>query len=362
MLIVDAHEDLAWNVLTFGRNYLRSTEETRTLEIDTDVPAHNGHTLLGWPEWVLGRVAVIFSTLFAAPVRWQEGPWDTMVYADADEAHRLYQANLDVYLRLEEEHSDRFRVVRALPDLDAVLSSWEGEEPSAPQIGLVLLMEGADGVRHVDELVEWFEAGIRIVGPAWERTRYAGGTREPGPLTDDGRAFLEMMAGLGMILDLSHMTEEGVEEALDTYPGVLIASHSNPKARIPNNEKPFRHLSDALLRRIAERDGVVGTLIANHFLKDGWQVDDGREVVTLEDVATCIDHVCQVIGDARHVGIGSDFDGGFGLNKVPTGLDSVADLRLIGDALQTRGYDSGDVEAILGVNWVRVLRRALPEN
>lgn len=361
MLIVDAHEDLAWNTLTFGRNYLRSVEETRALEMGTNAPAYNGHTLLGWPEWVQGQVAVIFSTLFAAPVRWQEGPWDIVVYADAEEAHRLYKANLDVYLRLMEEHNEKFRLIRSLSDLDAVLSSWE-KQPSAPQIGLVLLMEGADGVRHVDELSEWYEAGVRIVGPAWEGTRYAGGTREPGPLTDEGRALLEMMAGLDMILDLSHMTEEGVREALDTYPGVLIASHSNPFARIPNSEKPFRHLSDQLLGRIAAREGVVGTLIANHFLKDGWQVDDGREVVTLEDVTASIDHVCQVIGDARHVGLGSDFDGGFGLNKTPAGLDSVADLRLIGDALHARGYDSEDVDAILGGNWLRVLRRALPES
>ncbi len=81
----------------------------------------------------------------------------------------------------------------------------------------------------------------------------------------------------------------------------------------------------------------------------------------LQDVAVCIDAICQQLGSARHVGIGSDFDGGFGLEKVPDGLDSIADIRLIGEALAPRGYTEGDIEALLAGNWIRVLERSLPE-
>lgn len=84
--------------------------------------------------------------------------------------------------------------------------------------------------------------------------------------------------------------------------------------------------------------------------------------MTLERVIDQIDHMCQIVGNAAHVAIGSDFDGGFGLEKVPTGLDSVADLRLIGDALGSRGYDQGEIESILGGNWLRILRQSLPES
>ena len=362
MIVVDAHEDIAWNALTFGRDYTLSVAETRAREVDMETPAHNGHTLLGWPEWIRGCVAVVFATLFAAPVRRRYGLWDTQCYTDAEEAHNLYRASLDFYWRLVGEHPDKFCLIRMRADLEQVLNGWQGEEPRETRVGLVILMEGADGVRRPAELPEWYEAGVRILGPAWAGTRYAGGTGEPGPLSDDGRALLEVMADLKMILDLSHMTEEGVLEALDRYQGSVIASHSNPLARLPHSAKPERHLSDHVISQIAERDGVIGIVTFNRFLKDGWSPSDGRQAVTIDDVIAHIDHICQVVGDAEHVGLGSDFDGGFGVDKVPLGLDSVADLRLIGGALSARGYNSGEVEAILGDNWLRVLRRALPES
>jgi len=362
MIVVDAHEDLAWNGLTFGRDYTLSVAETRAREVGTETPIHNGHTLLGWPEWIRGRVAVIFATLFAAPARWRNGPWDTQCYADAEEAHNLYRTSLDFYWRLVGEHPDKFYLIRTREDLEQVVDGWQSEEPSENRVGLVILMEGADGVRRPAELPEWYEAGVRILGPAWSGTCYAGGTGEPGPLSDDGRALLDVMADLKMILDLSHMTEEGVLEALDRYQGSVIASHSNPLARLPHSAKPERHLSDYVISQIAERDGVIGIVPFNRFLKDGWSPSDGRQAVTIDDVIAHIDHICQVVGDAVHVGLGSDFDGGFGVDKVPLGLDSVADLRLIGGALSARGYNSRDVEAILGGNWLRVLRCALPEN
>jgi membrane dipeptidase len=170
------------------------------------------------------------------------------------------------------------------------------------------------------------------------------------------------MADVGMILDLAHLAEEGAVEALDNFPGPILVSHTSPLALVPSAEEPERHITDLVIRRTADREGVIGLLLGNRFLKDGWEPSQGREIVTLADVATGIDYICQMLGDAAHVGIGSDFDGGFGLDKVPQGLDSVADLRLIGESLDARGYNQEDIEAILGGNWLRFLRRALPEN
>jgi membrane dipeptidase len=169
------------------------------------------------------------------------------------------------------------------------------------------------------------------------------------------------MAELGLILDLSHLAEEAALQALDRYPGPLIASHSNARALLRGSRAPDRHLSDRVIRGIAERGGVVGVVLCNAFLKAGWQRADGRQAVTLHDVAAHIDHVCQVVGDARHVGLGSDFDGGFGVDSVPEGIGSVGDLQAIGGILADRGYEPGDVEAVLGGNWLDRLRRALPE-
>ena len=124
MLIVDAHEDLAYNILSFGRDYTQSAADTRAREAGTEVPMHNGDTLLGWPDFQRGQVAVVFSTLFATPLRRKLGAWETQSYEDANQAHTLYSAQLDVYHRLTDEHPDKFRLIHTRRDLEAVLTGW----------------------------------------------------------------------------------------------------------------------------------------------------------------------------------------------------------------------------------------------
>jgi membrane dipeptidase len=113
---------------------------------------------------------------------------------------------------------------------------------------------------------------------------------------------------------------------------------------------------------LIERDGVIGVVPFNAFLKAGWVRKNGsrREEVTLDALIAHIDHICQIAGDALHAGIGSDFDGGFGLQSIPPELDSIADLQIIASGLKARGYSEADVENILGGNWLRFLRRSLP--
>jgi membrane dipeptidase len=223
-------------------------------------------------------------------------------------------------------------------------------------------MEGGDGVLDPAELPEWFEAGVRILGPAWAGTRYAGGTGDPGAFTKEGLELLEAMAEVGMALDLSHLTEEAAREGLDRYPGVVLASHSNARALVWESRAPERHLSDQVIRGIVERQGVIGMVLYNRFLLGGWTREQGRQAVKLDQLVAHVDYICQLVGSAEHVGIGTDFDGGLGLQDIPEGLDSIADLGFIGSALQARGYGQGEVEAILGGNWLRILRRILQGN
>ena len=114
-----------------------------------------------------------------------------------------------------------------------------------------------------------------------------------------------------------------------------------------------------MIRRLAERGGVVGVVPYNSFLRSDWKVSDGK-IIPLDDVIKMIDHICQVTGSAAHVGIGSDFDGGFGVQSVPPELDSIADLQKIASKLMERGYSESDAEKILGGNWLRFLREHLP--
>ncbi len=358
-LIVDAHEDLAWNALTFGRDYTRSALATREAERDHPAPTLNGNTLLGLPEYLLGHVAVIFSTLFASPKHRALGAWDVLSYADANEAHRRYSEQMDYYHRLVDEH-EQFRLMGTRGDLEAVLATWQGEDLAQRRVGLVPLMEGADGIRDPKEAEWWMERGVRIVGLAWAGTRYAGGTGEPGPLTPEGRRLLDVLADLGLILDLSHASDESYLEALDRFEGTVIASHANPRALLKDPRRPERFLTDDMIRRLAERGGVIGIVPFNRFLKSDWEPGDGKAALTLADVAAMIDHVCQVTGSAAHVGLGSDFDGGFGVESVPAEIDTAADLQKIGAALRAQGYAEKDVAGVLGMNWVELLRRGLP--
>jgi membrane dipeptidase len=361
MLIVDGHADIAWNILNFGRDYTLPLAEIRAREKDTEIPSQNGTAMLAWDEWVRGGVALVFATTFATPVYEGLRPWETRRYANSEEAHQLHQECVDAYDRLLDAHPDKFRLVLSRPNLQEVISRRESD-PSQPQVGMVLLMEGAEGVRHPSELPMWYERGVRMLGPAWMATRYAGGTKEPGPLTAAGFELLEAMADLGMMLDLSHLAERAVLQALERYSGTILASHSNPRALLPSSNFPGRHLTDEAIAGLAERGGVMGIVIGNRFLKDGWQIAHGRQAVTMDDIVAHIDHVCQLLGTAAHVGIGSDLDGGYGRELVPEGLDSVADLRFIGPALSEKGYSQQDVEAILGGNWLRLLESALPES
>jgi len=350
--IVDAHEDIAWNALVLGRDVRRSALETRHIEECTDIPRRGGLCMVGLPEWLAGGVTIVFGTLFVVPAR--PGVPDLSTYATAEDAHVLAQAQLDYYHRLADE-CDQVALVGNRADLDDMLTSWERE---TPRVGIVPAMEGADPIREPAEAAMWFERGVRLVGLSWQAgTRYAGGNAAPGLLTDAGRDLLAVMADLGLVLDVSHLAEESFFEAMDRFEGCAVATHANPRARVPGP----RQLSDEMIRRLVEREGIIGIALYNPLLRPGWAKGDAKDGVTLDDVVACVDHVCQVVGDADHVGLGSDLDGCFGSENAPAEIDTVADLSRIGPALGETGYSSDEIAGILGGNWMRLLQEVLPE-
>ena len=362
--IIDAHEDMAYNILTFGRDYRLSVAETRQREEGNALIYDNtGRSLLGWPEYQQGRVAVIFSTLFLAPQNHAGGDWENQVYGSFSQARELHRKQLNVYRELCDRNPDKFRQILTLNDLNDVLRPWQQPvtDPAATApVGLILSMEGAEGVQELSELEEWWQLGLRFIGPVWAGTRFFGGMYEKGPATKEGFQLLNTMAEIGYGLDISHMTESSALAAIDHYEGVVIASHSNVRKLVPGPSEE-RHLSDAILERLIERDGVVGVLPFNKFLVSNWQKGDPRENVTLKHLANHIDAICQIAGNARHVAIGTDFDGGFGWPAVPLEVNTIADVQKIGPILSERGYSTEDIDAIFGTNWQRILERVLPK-
>jgi len=362
-LIIDAHEDLAWNIINLQRDYTQSASAIRASEAQTDIPAFNGSTLLGWPEYQAADVGIVFATLYCSPQRLDRRKYPVRTYETPDEAHHCYRENLDAYLRLTDEHDDKFKLILTQSDLEEHLSVWNEHlaqsKTPPPPVGLILLMEGAEGIRKPAEVEQWFEWGVRLIGPAWAGNRYCGGTREPGPLTKDGFALLENMAELNTVLDISHMDHQSARQALDTYEGSIIASHSNAEALIrgiPIN----RHLKNDTIQHLIERDGVMGIVPLNGFLDWDWRSKGGRDSLSLQDIIAQIDFVCQMAGNTNHIGIGSDFDGGFGCESVPPEIDTIADLPKLAPKLAEKGYNEDDIQNIFNRNWLRILKHNLP--
>jgi len=354
MLIVDGHEDIAWNMLTLNRDYTKSALATRRLEQATWIPQEVGSTLLGKSEWLLGKVCIIFASLFATPLRRRLGDWDILSYASPTEAHASARRQLDAYHHLIDT-DPLFRLVTNIADLDEVLGSWSTDLNIEDRlIGFVPLMEGADGIQAPSQLEEWYERGLRIIGPAWASTRYTGGTGEPGSLTPEGVALLNEMSIFNFILDVSHMAEQAFYESLDQFDRTIIASHSNPRKFLPTD----RGLSDDMIRSLADRGGVVGVIPYNRFLIPGWRKSDQKPGIQL--VADVIDHICQLTGSSQHVAIGSDFDGLFGVEQVPHEIDTINDLQKVVSPLEAYNYSLEEIDNIMHTNWLRILRQALP--
>lgn len=356
-IVVDAHEDIAFNFYAFGRDYRESAYTKREAERVSEHVARSGIATLGLPDGFVGRVALTFATLFVSPRTTKNVTYIAVTYTTPQEAYRQALRQWDYYQRLTDEDA-RLRLVTRQADLDEVLARW-GDDQSLDnaQQGMVLLMEGADPIIEPKQFEEWYERGVRVVGLAWGRTRYSGGTGEPGGLTPAGRELLDILASYNVVLDLSHLAEQACSEALDAYEGeAIIASHSNPRRFVDTD----RHLSDDMIRRLAERDGVMGVVLYNYFLNREWYSRRPRHELPFSRVIDVIDYICQLTGSSAHVGIGSDFDGGFGLADIPEGFDTVADLWKIGAGLRERGYSDDDVAAVLGGNMLRKLRQVLP--
>ncbi len=217
-------------------------------------------------------------------------------------------------------------------------------------------MESADPILVPEQLPAWKEAGVRIIGPAhYGPGRYAGGTSTELGLGFEGKHLLREMDKLGILLDLTHFSDEAFWEAMDGFTGFVLASHNNCRALVPHQ----RQFDNKQIRALTSREGVIGVAFDNWMLRPGWtRGARDNERVTLAHVADHIDHICQLAGNSQHAAIGSDLDGGFGREQSPSDLDTIADLQHVAEILSNRGYNDPDIASIMHGNWLRLLRKA----
>ena len=352
--IVDAQQNIAFNAQQLGLDYPRWAWHQRDRQAQPNIPP----AVTSLRDNMLARVAVVFGSLQVLSESTPGlAPWQRYTYRSAADARQLAQWQLDYYRRLADDH-DKVRLILTREDLDQVLRSWRDEISIDRRVqGIVAKLKGAEPISEPKQLEEWLEFGIRVVAPAWFQTRYSASANEESGLTLLGYELLDVMAGFNVLLDISAMSERAAADAIDVYEGAIIASHSNPRYF---HDDP-RCLSDELIRRVAERDGVIGIMMYNRFLRKDWHPRDRRRQVTVWHWVHAVDYVCQVTGSVRHVGLGSDIDGGYPYHALPAAIDTSSDLWLLARALRDGGFGDAEASAILGGNMLRKLKQSLPD-
>lgn len=356
MFLIDAHLDLAMNAMEWNRNLRLSVQEIRVSETDmTDKPDRAKGTV-SLPALRQGNIGLVVATQIARYV----GPESTLKgWHSPEQAWAQTQGQLAWYHAMEA--AGEMRQIKDQQGLEEHLSYWN-QDPNGSHkaIGYVLSLEGADSLITLDHLHIAYGYGLRAVGPGhYGPGRYANGTDASGHLNEMGRNLLKEMRSLNMILDATHLCDEAFWDAMDIYDGTIWASHNNCRALVNHN----RQFSDEMIKALIQKDAVIGGALDAWMMVPGWQ----RGVSTpasmncsLSVMIDHLDHICQLAGNTRHVGIGTDLDGAYGKEQCPYDLDTIADMQQLENMLGKRGYNQTDLENIFHNNWLRQLRKSLP--
>jgi membrane dipeptidase len=358
MLIFDAHLDLAWNAIDWNRDLLQPCEAIRRYEKDAGMTQKaRGENTVSFPDLRRGRVCTFIATLLARLMR--PGPLSAVQrYTNMSAAYAAAYGQLAYYRALEYQGVLRF--IKDWPTLEAHTAEWKtaGTSPAARSLGFILSMEGADPVLFPEQIQEWWDIGLRIIGPAhYGVSPYAHGTGTEGGLFPLGKPLLREMERVGMIMDVTHLADRSFDEAMDCFGGKVLASHHNCRSLVPDQ----RQLTDDQIKLIVSRGAVIGAAFDAWMLHPNYVRGETDPKTTGIDLARVVDHidrVCQLAGNAKHAAIGSDLDGGFGREQSPHDLDTIADLQVIPDILRKRGYNETDIEGIMYGNWLRFFREA----
>ncbi|PPL02793.1 dipeptidase [Parapedobacter indicus] len=354
-LIIDAHLDLAMNAIEWNRDLSRPLDEIRNGELSLQDRPDRGKGTVCLPELRKGNVGIVVATQLArvSPSRYVPTAWNS-----PQQAWAMTQAQLSWYREME-ALGEMVQIVD-LEGLEEQVHLWNDDQLADEDkpIGYILSLEGADSLVDIDYLYRAHGYGLRAMGLSHFGTgRYADGTKTAGRIHPQGLELMKVMGALNLILDVTHLTDEGFDQALDLYEGPIWASHHNVRKFVPNQ----RQLTDVQIKKLIGRGAVIGGMLDCWAMdirfidtvSDPWQLD-----IRLEQLVDHWDHICQLAGNSHHIGIGSDLDGIFGTEQSPWDLNSIADLRKFEAILQHRGYSEVDIDNIFHGNWLRFLRNA----
>lgn len=357
-LIFDCHLDLSMNALEFNRDQRWSLEKIRRSELSAtdNYPCRTRNTVC-FPEMRRARVGICVATQIAryVPYFGKLPGWHS-----PEQAWAQTQGQLAWYRTMEE--CGEMVSLRTWSQVEAHAKLWneaKEEELAKLPIGYLLSLEGADSILSWKHLERSRADGLIALGPVhYGPGLYGHGTDDEGPLTPLGRELLREMERLGIILDATHLCDESFWDALDHFHGPIWASHSNCRVLANWN----RQFDDRQIRALIERGAVIGMAFDAIMMVHGWAHRRSMPKdfdLRIEKICEHIDHICQLAGNSRHIGIGTDLDGGYGFEQTPMDLTSIADLTTLPGLLQKRGYSPTDIDGIMQGNFLRFLREHL---
>jgi len=355
MFIIDAHLDLAMNAMEWNRDLKQKVSQLRDREKGLIDKPDRERNVVSLPALREGKIGLVVATQIARYVR-KGSPLPG--WHSPEQAWAQTQAQLAWYGAMVEE--GEMVQITNLASLEKQVKQWTGNSDAGidKPIGFILSLEGADSLVNISYLEKAYRYGLRALGPAhYGEGRYAGGTGTEDGFSEAGKTLLREMDSLHLILDVTHLTDLGFNQAMEMYKGPVWASHHNCRTLVKNQ----RQLTDDQIKILIDRGAVIGGVLDAWMLADGWirGVSLPRAMgVNLDSLIDHYDHICQIAGNADHIAIGSDLDGAFGTEQSPYDLNTIADLQKLPALLTLRGYSDTDIQKILHGNWLRFLRNA----
>ena len=354
MFVVDAHLDLSMNALEWNRDLKQPVALINEREKGLKDKPDRGNATVSLPELRKGNIGLVVATQIARYVA-PENPlpgWNS-----PEQAWAQTQGQLAWYRAMED--AGEMVQVKDAQTLESHLARWNDSKLNDKKaIGYILSLEGADSIVTLKYLERAYQYGLRALGPAhYGPGRYAQGTDATGKLTSAGRELLKEMERLNIILDATHLCDDSFWEAMDLFKGHVWASHNNVRVLVNHN----RQFSDEQIKELIARGAVIGGVLDAWMMVPNWVRGQSMPEAMnckLEVMIDHVDHICQLAGNALHVGIGSDLDGAYGREQCPYDLETIVDLQKFPSLFSKRGYSAADIDNIMHGNWLRFLRNA----
>lgn len=351
MFIFDAHLDLSMNALEWNRDLTWTIEDIRKSEEGMSDKPDRGKNTVTLGEMRKGNIGICVATQIARYVKPKSKlpGWNS-----PHQAWAQTQGQLAWYKAMEA--TGEMTQITNLEQLNTHLELWKNPTSKTP-IGYILSLEGADSMVTIDHLEMSYQQGLRAIGPAhYGPGTYAHGTDSEGGIGQRGKELLKKMEELNLILDATHLCDISFWETMKVYNGPVWASHNNCRKFVNHN----RQFSDEQIKELISRDAVIGIALDAWMMVPNWVRGESTPEsmgVTLKQMIDNIDHICQLSGDALHVGIGTDLDGGYGKEQTPSDLETIADLQKVPQMLADKGYNQDDINNIMHQNFISFLRR-----